>query len=77
MSEIVKRSTSGENHTSTLLSKLPQQFDSCSATRHVQKDIPHPFLRVTHRQDTEIYVVVVEHQPFLITGALELADVYK
>jgi len=32
---------------------------------------------VTHRQDTEIYVVVVERQPFLITGALELADVYK
>jgi|GEM_PF-2810349 hypothetical protein len=76
MSEIVKRSRSGENHTSTLLSKLPQQFDSCSATRHVQKDIPHPFLRVTH-QDTEIYVVVVEHQPFLIPGALEHADVYK
>ncbi len=35
MSEIVKRSSSGENHTSILLSKLSQQFDSCSATRHV------------------------------------------
>jgi len=31
---------------------------------------------VTHRQDTEIDVVVVERQPFLITDGLELADVY-
>jgi hypothetical protein len=62
MSGIVKRSRSGENHTSILLSKLSKQFDSCSATRQVQKDIPHPFLRVTHRQDTEMYVVVLPIQ---------------
>jgi len=62
MSEIVKRSRSGENHTRILFSKLSQQFDSCSAIRQVQKDIPHPFLMVTHRQDTEIYVVVLPTQ---------------
>lgn len=55
MSEIIKRSSSGENHTSILLSKLSQQFDSCRATRQVQKDIHHPFLMVTRRQGTEIY----------------------
>ena len=41
MSEIVKRSRGGENHASTLLSKLSQQFHSCGATRQAQKDIPH------------------------------------
>ncbi len=48
--------------TSILLSKLSQQFDLCSATRQVQKDIPHPFLMVTHQQDIEMYVVVLPIQ---------------
>jgi hypothetical protein len=62
LSEIVKRSRSGENHTRILLSKLSQQFDSCSTTRQVQKDMPHPSLMVTPRQDTKMYGVVLPIQ---------------